>query len=380
MKKVLSFILVCIFTIGFMVTFSACGNTDDEKGQEGEQPSVPAISYDATTDFGLYWYGGATEEDYIRSSQNVSETYFDPNKPTVITFHGWNYAGENKKDYAKLMLSPAATNKAHIPNVNIADKLREQGYNVGQFNWCKYASSLGDLFERIWIDFNQEHSLAYLFACEYGVFFENYTKEISFIGHSYGAQAAIATAYLANVMVEKNIIKNSACIPQRITLADPYIGDFAVQGNEKVKNAVIDYLDEEVNGRWPAQIFADKLEVLNKKGVVVDIYCGMPLAYDGFVLDNKELRAEVYKQIKSNCVWTVLKGMNEAYGTLGDIHTLTYDWTLLSLFKVINKDGVYFPTAGLDNDNMRKLVGLEYESLYKGINLERESLIQVNKG
>lgn len=376
MKKIIVFVLVFVLMFSVVLTFSACGS--DKPQDETPDETIPAISYDSTTDFGLYWYGGSSEEDYIRSSQSISSNYFDPEKPTIISFHGWNYAGENKNDYVKLTLSTAA-DKANIKNVDVAAKLRENGYNVGQFNWCKYSTSLGDLFEKIWINFNEENSLAYLFACEYGVFFENYDKDISFIGHSYGAQAAIATAYIANVMVEKKVINNSACLPKRITLADPYIGDFAVQGNEAVKNAVIDYLDEEVNGRWPAEIFADKLEYLNTKGVTVDIYCGMPLAYDGFVLDNKELRAQVYEKIKANCVWTVLKGLNEAYGTLGDIHSLTYDWTLLSLFKILNKNEEYYPTAGLDNEKTRNLIGKEYESLYKGINLERESLIEVNK-
>jgi len=197
------------------------------------------------------------------------------------------------------------------------------------------------------------------------------------MGHSFGAQASTATAYMLYKMKEKGLVSAETSLPSRITVADPYIGDLAIS-DKSLLNKNVDNIEESIGGRIPAALTADVIEYLSNKGVVSDIYCGMPIAYDQFSENDTVKRNAIIDKLHKNSVWTVLEGLQSAYGKVGDIHNLTLDWVALSLFVVKEgDDGERYPTAGLDTASMKELIGKKYKSTYKGLDLEEEMLEEV---
>lgn len=357
-------VLLCLTLTS--VVFAAC--------VEGKKEMEKDMSVNLSSDVGLYFWGD-DGGNAVRYYENIDKELFDESKPTLIFFHGWMPDEDKNTDNINYTFATTpASQKKGIAYTDYAAKLRSEGYNVGAMYWAKHAQSLTDLFEYIWIDFKGSgHSLACIFAKEYAKCFGDYTGNVTFMGHSFGAQASTATAYMLYNMRENGLVPMNMSLPSRITIADPYIGDFAVS-NKGLLNKSIDNIKEEIGGRIPASLTADVIEYLNKKGVVSDIYCGMPMAYDQFSESNTSARNAILDKLYKNTVWTVLEGLQSKYGTVGDIHNLTLDWVALSLFVEKERDDMYYPTAGLDTEQMRELIGKRYKSTYKGLDLEEEMI------
>lgn len=366
-KLTLSMIIVIVLLV---VTFGACGK---ETPPLPPEPTMETdLSYDSTSDVGLYWYGDDSK-DFIRSSQNVDIKYFDPSLPTVLYFHGWAIDAEEGQLVEKFWTTATSVSKCGVDSVDYVVELKELGYNVGAMSFLQYSKDLNALFGQIWVDFGDGHSIACLFAKELAAFASDYHQRLVFMGHSYGTQSATATAYMLGKMYDDGVITNSDLIPDRISLADPYIGDIGVMSNMEILNSSIENVGESIGGRLPAELMADCFAYLNGKGAAIDVYCGMPFAYDSFATTNTTLRTSITAKIKANCVWTVLRGAQREYGSVGDIHVITRDWMLMSLFVVNSISGEYYPTAGLDDEKTRALMGKEYETLYEGLSPEDET-------
>lgn len=372
-NKKLSLTLISILTLLLISTMILVGCVNSGNMEKD-------MSIDTSTDYGLYWWGEG-KDDFVRYTKNMDEKYFNPEKPTLLFFHGWS-PGENENDDSKpvyyLATSAASINRAGVSSRDYMSEMKAKGYNVGAFYWARYSADLFSLFRKVWVEFKDGHSIACKFAKEYADCFKGYDKEVTFMGHSYGAQTSIATAYLIYNMADKGLIDKKSALPTRISLADPYIGDLAINSDMSVKECIIDNLQEPIASRIPANLVADCIEYLNEKDVVVDVYCGMPLAYDAFAqsASRKELRESIYTKLKNNTIWTVLEGMQKRFGETGDIHNITYDWVLMSFFTTISIGETNYPTAGLSNEQARKLVGNSYVTTFEGLNLKREGFIQ----
>lgn len=95
----------------------------------------------STLDYGLYWFKDANSGlKGISSSQR--DEYFDPDRPTVIYVHGWQ-VDEVKVRRRESWLRQDPFNDAKLHDM--CKIWRDQGYNVGIFNWNQFGC--GDLFE-----------------------------------------------------------------------------------------------------------------------------------------------------------------------------------------------------------------------------------------
>ncbi len=121
--------------------------------------------------------------------------------------------------------------------------------------------------------------------------FSNYTENIYFMGHSFGAQTSLATTYLLYNMNDKESLNLN--LPKRVTLADPYFGDYALSGDmEDTIHKNIYYIDEPINGRNAADLSTEVMEYLANKGVLIDAYCGWQLAYDDIYNNKADIEKE----------------------------------------------------------------------------------------
>ena len=299
-----------ILPLTFLFSFSliSCSNT------ENENPIVPPKE-ETKTDYILYFFGEDTN-DLIRSRDELDSKYLDPNKETLIFFHGRSPEWDpNLIDISfDYTTTDTGTNKG-LKEIDFAKKYKELGYNVGVMYWEKYTQNLTYLFRDVWVSFLKEESIAYHFAMDYLEAFSNYTENIYFVGHSFGAQTSLATTYLLYNMNDKESLNLN--LPKRVTLADPYIGDYALSGDmEDTIHKNIYYIDEPINGRNAADLSTEVMEYLANKGVLIDAYCGWQLAYDD-IYNNKadiEKRKDVYEKICNNAIYIVLEGF-ESHST-----------------------------------------------------------------
>lgn len=362
-------VLCVIIIIAFICCLCACN--DDVFPMERD------MSVDLTSDIGLYFFGGDID-DYVRYSDDIAEEYFDREKPTMVYFHGWVTEEKQEGDIHTGMRTCQAAITAGAPDLDYVALFKQQGYNVCTMDYCRYAGNLIKLAEYIWAGFDGGHSIACRFAKEFAHCFDGYSQEVRFWGHSYGAQSSLATAYLLYKMQSCGLVSND-CLPKRISLADPYIGDMTLLFDDDILDMTIDNVGEKANGRTPTEIVADVMEYLNGKGVVIDAYCAMPMAYDQYFENQPQRRIAVMDKLHANSVWTVLEGCQQAFGTVGDIHVIAEDWMFHSYFADIKyADGEYYPTAALPTDEMAKLIGRAYKSSYVGFDVEQDVLIQTN--
>lgn len=330
--------------------------------------SYEPMRYDPEQDYGLYWYGEDGEiADAVRMSDSISTAYFDPAKPTVLYFHGWKPEAANDKVTKLEDIRTPAVRQDEIQAFDPVAYYKEAGYNVGAMAWYQGAASLEKLFGYIWTDLewngaSQETSLAFAFASEIAsVFGDSYEKPITFIGHSYGTQAAVATNYLLAKYVDKGLLSNPNLIAERMSLADPYIGDLAIPSKEVLQQKIYG-TQEKIDGRLSAELFADCLEYLNTEhGVTAELYCGMPLAYDQYASKDKALRQAISEKLKQNSAWFVMQALQDTYGSVGDIHNITRDYMLLSLQKqVYTQDGAPAPGLSTPTAQLRECVGKSF--------------------
>ena len=112
----------------------------------------------------------------------------------------------------------------------------------------------------------------------------------------------------------------------------------------------------------------------------MDVYAGMPFAYDQFLEDEPQRRTACKKKLYDNAVWTILVGMQNEYGTVGDIHTLTLDWVFDSFFASVKEDeNGFYPTAALNDTRIKELKGKLFNSTLEGLDAEKDVLVEVKR-
>ena len=348
--------VLCLFTLCFLLF--ACNDKGNSVTMETD------LSVDTTSDIGLYFF--ASDGTHARYSEDISSDYFDRTKPTVAFFHGW--------------MTETFEDGEICENQGFFRRVLDAGYNMCSFDYSHHAQTLPALFNYIWMGYDDSHSVACRFAREYAACFKDYTQDITFISHSFGAHTSTATAYLVAKMAEQGIV-SKACLPKRMTYADPYFGDITLNLFGGIKGDTIENLGEAIGSRSCTEVIADAMQYLSdEKGVVMDVYCGMPMAYDQFLEKYPERREACKKKLYDTGAWVVLKGLQECYGVVGDIHNRTLDWTFDSFFTPIKCDGTkYFPTASLDNEKTRALKGRLYESTLVGLDVDNDTLVEAER-
>lgn len=374
MKKIALIFTAIVLTCCMFMTVVACEPPMDKV----------EMSYDDTTDFGIYWFGD-DNYDYVRSGKNMDAKYFDPSKPTFVFSHGWEPDATNSTDgkFEDFVTHKETVSKTGTSDIrDYARTLKEQGYNVACLSWFSYAKTLGRLFSYIWVTFDGGYALSTRFAMELAlVLGEDYKGDVKIVGHSYGSQLALATTYQLVKMRKNKFFTNDHIIPTRITLADPYFGAPAMITDwGGISNSKISLTNEKIKGRAPSALFADITKyVVKQKDIAVDMYFGMGVAsvnYYGY--DGKDKNFE--KLIKYT---TVVKseGLKEKYGDTS-IHNIVRDWTLLSIVdnvKMYDQNGNLAPSGAANDNEIKSMRGKCYYQTYKGFDLSKDSLKLINR-
>lgn len=365
-RKFSSIICLILFAAVFALSAAACNNK-----------RTPAVyTLDPDRDFGIYWYND--EGERMLSEADMPVEFYDPEKPTVVYSHGWKM---------KPVPEDLVTQQSTVESTNgisgerdYAAELRAAGYNVGYFDWHLYAADLNYLDDEIWTvatDIPEDGSnyAAALKALGGHTFAGEFAREIAtvmkdaenpslhFVGHSFGGQMVIAAAYTLAMMYDEGLVVNPNCVPDRLSLADPYIPVAQLEGEMDVTGKTLNAALCTVN--------ADAFALLNKKGTFIDLYGAMNFIYKQYYIldDDIGTGAKAHEIILDNCAYVVLSGLN-AIGN-GNQHVNARDYVLTNLVDGVagEKGGLPFSVA-CSAEEGRQYVGVSYTQLGPGFDWE----------
>lgn len=379
MKKLFA-LFICIALIASCLTvFAACKSDVD-------------MSLRSDTLYGLYWYGESAD-DSMKSQENMPTEYYDPEKPTLIYSHGWKPAGETVETMRTLEKTVSKTNGAS-GKIDYVEELKVLGYNVAFWNWHEYAQNLDNLHNEIWtvktvaeVSGKDDNYVAAVEALDGRTFAGEFARsvcavmkdatdqEVIFVGHSFGGEMVTAAAYTLYKLAESGVIANKNILPDRISLADPYIPSASLNGE-------MDITGEDVTG-YVAEAFADALEFINSKGGVIDLNGAMNgLTYNGYlVIKEAEVKESIDAKIKANTVYVIQKALTSAYGPVGDVHNVSRDYILTSFIE--GKKGnmeACVPRVSMTADELREYVGRQFELAGKGFPLADAVMTETTAG
>ena len=379
MKKLFA-LFICIALIASCLTvFAACKSDVD-------------MSLRSDTLYGLYWYGESAD-DSMKSQENMPTEYYDPEKPTLIYSHGWKPAGETVETMITLEKTVSKTNGAS-GNIDYVEKLKDLGYNVAFWNWHEYAQNLDNLHNEIWtvktvaeVSGKDDNYVAAIEALDGRTFAGEFARsvcavmkdatdqEVIFVGHSFGGEMVTAAAYTLYKLAESGVIANKNILPDRISLADPYIPSASLNGE-------MDITGEDVTG-YVAEAFADALEFINSKGGVIDLNGAMNgLTYNGYLaIKEAEVKESIDAKVKANTVYVIQKALTSAYGPVGDVHNVSRDYILTSFIE--GKKGnmeACVPRVSMTADELREYVGRQFELAGKGFPLADAVMTETTAG
>ncbi len=115
--------------------------------------AAPSHAAQEFLDYGLYWFDGnnnavkAVEHD--GTVNTVPTSYYDPSKPTIIHFHGWQLgSSERGEGYDREDFRFVWGNE----DVITSTAWKNQGWNVGFFYWNQFAdeNEVKDAEAKIW--------------------------------------------------------------------------------------------------------------------------------------------------------------------------------------------------------------------------------------
>lgn len=207
-------------------------------------------------DYGLHWFNaqGTPTKAYDEKTGkviSVSSSYYNPSKPTVIYFHGWQQ-GTSSQNYKRNDFN--MVNKDNGQQINAMAQWKAQGWNVAIFYWNQFADEdeVKDAEAKIWSASGPRNmryrlsdgsystsqspgqSVSQLAFEQYKAVFSNHNNsDFRFAGHSLGNQLATAVAMkISNAT--RNGSMSSSLMPNRLELLDPFWskGDKSFLNNE----------------------------------------------------------------------------------------------------------------------------------------------------
>lgn len=382
MKKIFAAALCVILLVCSLTAFAACDKPGTLYGELD-------MSLREGTLYGLYWYGDDID-DCVVSKENLDVRYYDPEKPTLIYSHGWKTESEDKEIFKTLADTYSATNGAS-GRVDYVAELKALGYNVAFWDWYEYAHTLGKLQNEIWtvksLDEAGREGTNYYNAIEAldgrtiaGEFVRSVcavmkhatNKEVIFVGHSFGGQVVTAAAYTLYKLADAGYI-NENIIPDRISLADPYIPGTVLSGK-------MDLIGEET-GVETAMMDANAFEYLNSKGAVIDLNGAMVgMTYEMYkgTIKDADTVALIDGKIKENTVYVIQQGLTNAYGTVGKIHVISRDYILTSIIegKKGNMENCV-PNSSMTSAQLKAFVGREFNLVCEGFNISGATMEEI---
>lgn len=114
---------------------------------------APAFAANDTLDYGLYWFDGDNQSvkavEQNGAANNVPRKFYDPSKPTIIHFHGWQPGsstrgdGYDREDFRFVWGDEDVVTSA---------AWKQKGWNVGFFYWDQFAdeSEVKDAEAKMW--------------------------------------------------------------------------------------------------------------------------------------------------------------------------------------------------------------------------------------
>ncbi len=348
-----------------------------------------ALYYDETASYGLYFYGNnhnklaaddSTTVDMKRASTSLSTSYYDPSKPTVIWFHGWENDAPGSPNDRYLMAGNDTRIEFPGYDCSYVVEMKAKGYNVATFQFQNvkegdknYAKDLALIFKYAVEDFNDTgYSLAYMFASEVvTIFGESYAKDITFVGHSCGGFVCTTTNYILQYMYNNGVFTNKHLIASRMMLADPYVNTLGDTMPTKVMGT-----DETLGDRSKCDFVQDMICSLHENSnVAIDVYFGMSGASKSFVKN-----AEKLAKVQQHCVLVDMTSVKKSLSNSFRAHVVTRDWVLASITadKLEDQNGDLAPSGACTNEEILGMIGNIYEQQYKGFNLALDSMKKVS--
>lgn len=383
-KIVVSIIALSMIILLLGLSFMGC-----KKEATYDGPNVTIDPYcDLTASYGLYFYGDdhepyntdMTDIDMVRASESLDIKYFDPSKPTIIWFHGWEPTGSVGDRY---LMAGADTRKVmKTYDCNYAHELKEKGYNVATFQFqgvedgdANYAQSLAVIYKYAVESFNgTDYSLSFLFASEIvKVFGESYANDITFAGHSCGGFMSTATNYMLQAFYHSGKTTNKNLIAKRMIVQDPYVNTLS---DGLAADAMLMGTDELIGDRRKGTVVQDMMIKLHKfDNVAIDVYLGMTMASNEFVDTSKSHFNEVLEHV----VVVDMTGLKKWQGSIGNIHVLTRDWCWRSILSEKLKDqiGNLAPSGACTNEEILSMVGNLYQQQNAKWDFATESMEKV---
>jgi hypothetical protein len=246
-------------------------------------------------DFGFYWANSNNQfTDAVSATGTpnaVSTAFYDPTKPTVFYFHGWqkdtstrNYAREN-------FLYTDPTTKVTVDTIA---KWKSDGWNVGIFYWNQFAdeAEVKDAEAKIWSisgpkgiryrlsdgtyssTYSPKVSIGQAAYDEYLKLMANYTgSEVRFAGHSLGSQLITNVAMQVSNYVVTNPSKANI-MPKRLELLDAFFSkDAKTYLGDRVGSTYSSCSKGDGRSDWNGEVVRCFIyNMINRNGIAVTWY------------------------------------------------------------------------------------------------------------
>ena len=259
-----------------MLFFGSCSTEElDEISTEELTTTVSsnvAIGNDFL-DYGLYWFDANNNStkgfnEVNNTAINVSSSYYDSSKPTMIYFHGWQL-GSSEDNFRREGFY------FEDGDVNTVQFWKNKGWNVAIFYWNQFADEVEvkDAEAKIWsvngprnMRYRQSNGnystlqspstdVANLAANQIKIALNlNTSNNVRFAGHSLGAQLASRTAMIISNDVNKGDISTGLKV-DRLELLDPF---WSAGGKSYLNNS---WTGENSRGHINTMINRDNLAV-----------------------------------------------------------------------------------------------------------------------
>jgi len=309
------------FVVGLALTCSLLFS--NANAQVNPQIFVDQVDY-SQLDAGLYFLG--THRFGQKFSAGQGNAFYNPARPTMIYFHGWQNGATQRRTRETLDRSQAQA------GIDLTQTWRAAGWNVGMCFWNQYADEgdVKDAEAKVWSAAGPRGmrwrkadgsyvsggnvSAGTLCANAIASALGNFSgRQVRLVGHSLGSQMAINVAQQLSDRVDAGQLP-AAARPGRVALLDP---------------AFLRDARSYLNGRWPGEVARGIVSNLKTRGVIFEAYRSSGSTSNGFIGDaNTELlRMSAFTELVSNyygtfqfpekhemAVWWYLWSMSVALG------------------------------------------------------------------
>ena len=238
-------------------------------------------------DSNIYWFG---PNDQNEKATGGPSRFYDPNKPTMLYFHGWTGQGGGWTSKCKRLTTKCHSDICPMGGGQLlVNDWLDEGWNVGFFYWDQFADEgcARDAEQKLWFDKGgdglqwksydpmtgairfqsyeaDEQSVSEICVKEVKNAMGGYKgSEVRFVGHSLGAQLAVRCGSLLHV-------EDHPAAPKRLALLEPY---FSKHSHMYFFGCHGDVTTDKGMGDFAAKLTVQLVQHLWKsKNVVTEIY------------------------------------------------------------------------------------------------------------